>query len=295
VGLLECVPNVSEGRDRAVLERLAERVRAIPGVRLVDVHADPVHHRSVYTMLGEAEALQAAVLGLCEVAIGAIDLAAHRGAHPRIGVVDVVPFVPIGTAGMTEAVAAAHATGAAIADRHGVPVLFYEAAATAPHRRRLEVVRRGQFEGLAAKFVTPGWSPDAGPARPHPTAGAVAVGARPILVAFNVNLATRDLDVGHAVARAVRTSGGGLAAVKAMALALPDRGLVQISMNLTDIGTTPPVTAFDAVMREAARHGVAVVESELVGLAPAAAISPDDARRMLIAEWHSGKVLETYL
>jgi glutamate formiminotransferase len=289
------VPNVSEGRDRATLERLAASVRAIPGVRLADVHADAVHHRSVYTMLGDAEALRAAVLALCGTAIAAIDLTGHRGAHPRIGAVDVVPFVPLGPTPMAEAVAAARTTGVAIADRYELPVLFYEAAATAPHRRALEAVRRGQFEGLAARLASPEWAPDAGPARPHPSAGAVAVGARPILVAFNVNLATRDLAVGRAVARAVRTSNGGLPAVKAMALALADRGLVQVSMNLTDVDTTPPRAAFDAVVGEAARHAVEVTDSELVGLAPAAAMSPDDARRMRVAGWHPDLVLDRYL
>jgi glutamate formiminotransferase len=196
---------------------------------------------------------------------------------------------------MADAVAAAHAAGAAIADRFGLPVLFYGEAATAPHRRPLEAVRRGQFEGLAERLTTPEWRPDAGPATPHPTAGAVAVGARPILVAFNVNLATRDLAIARAVARAVRESSGGLPAVKAMGLALPERGLVQVSMNLTDVARTPPRSAFAAVAREAGRHGVAVAESELVGLAPAATLTADDARAMRVAGWQPRKVLETYL
>jgi glutamate formiminotransferase len=295
VPLLECVPNVSEGRDRAVLDRLAACVRATPGVRLADIHFDAVHHRSVYTMLGPPAALHAAVLALCEAAIGAIDLTRHAGAHPRIGAVDVVPFVPVGGAPMADAVVAARAAGMAIAARFGLPVLFYGEAATASHRRPLEAVRRGQFEGLAARLTTPEWHPDAGPATPHPTAGAVAVGARPILVAFNVNLATRDLAIARTVARAVRESSGGLPAVKAMGLTLPERGLVQVSMNLTDIARTPPRSAFEAVAREAGRHGIAVAESELVGLAPTAALTADDARAMRVAGWHSGKILETYL
>lgn len=292
---LECVPNVSEGRDRRVIDRLAARLRATPGVRLLDIHCDGVHHRSVFTMVGEAPALTEAVLHLCGEALQSIDLRRHAGAHPRIGAVDVVPFVPIGRATMAEAVAAAKHTAQRVADRFGVPVFLYEEAASAPHRRPLEQVRRGRFEGLADRLRLPGWEPDFGPRAPHPTFGAVAIGARRILVAYNVNLATDRLEVAAAVAAAVRTSSGGLPFVKAMALRLPDRGLVQVSMNLTNVEATPIGVAFDAVAREAARYGVEVAESEVVGLVPAAALAAVAADRLRIADWRPAQILDTRL
>lgn len=292
---LECVPNVSEGRDARALDRMTARLSQAPGVRLLDVHRDADHHRSVFTLVGEAPALTEALLGLCDEALGAIDLRHHRGAHPRIGAVDVVPFVPLGRATMDEAVAAARATGRAIAERFGIPVFLYEEAATAPHRRRLEQVRRGRFEGLAGKLRTPEWAPDFGPASPHPSFGAVAVGARRILVAYNINLATDRLEIGTAIAAAVRASSGGLPHVKAMALPLPARGLIQVSMNLTDVDITPLAVVFDTVAREAARHGVAVAESEVVGLVPAAALADVAAGYLRVAGWSPDKILDTRL
>lgn len=292
---LECVPNVSEGRDGAAIERMAARIGSTAGVRLLDVHSDAVHHRSVFTMVGEAAALTDAILGLCDEAGRAIDLRRHAGAHPRIGAVDVVPFVPIGAASMADAIAAAQATGAAIAARFAVPVWLYEEAASAPHRRRLEEVRRGRFEGLATRLQQPDWPPDFGPASPHPTMGAVAVGARRLLVAFNINLATGRLDIGAAIARQVRASSGGLPHVKAMALALPARDLVQVSMNLTNIDETPMDVVFEAVARAAATHGVTIAESELVGLVPAAALASIGAAALRIAGWQPSRILETRL
>jgi len=292
---LECVPNVSEGRDPAAIDRMASRIAATSGVRLLDVHSDAVHHRSVFTVVGEAPALTHAVLALCEEALTSVDLRRHDGAHPRIGAVDVVPFVPLGATPMAAAVDAARATGAAIADQFGIPVLLYEEAASASHRRRLEQVRRGRFEGLAARLVSPDWRPDFGPASPHPSFGAVAVGARRLLVAYNINLATGRLDVAEAVARSVRTSSGGLPHVKAMGLALPARGLVQVSMNLTNVDETSIGTVFDAVVREAARHGVAVAESEVVGLVPAATLAAVAARTLGISAWRPSQLLEPRL
>ncbi len=292
---LECVPNVSEGRDHAVIDGLAGRLASTPGVRLLDVHRDADHHRSVFTMAGEATALTGAVVALCEEALRTIDLARHHGAHPRIGAVDVVPFIPLGASTMADAVAAARATAAAVAQRFSIPVLLYEEAASAPHRRRLEQVRRGRFEGLAEKLRQPGWRPDFGPDAPHPSFGAVAIGARRLLVAYNINLATDRLEVGTAVAAAVRASSGGLPHVKAMALPLPARGLVQVSMNLTDVDQTPMGVVFDAVTREAARYGVTVAESEVVGLVPAAALAAVAATSLRIAGWQASKILETRL
>jgi len=238
--LLECVPNISEGRDLGAVARIADALSRVPGVRLLDRHSDAVHHRSVFTLVGAADPLRAAVLALFEGALAELDVSAQRGAHPRIGAVDVVPFVPLSGATMADAVTAARATGEEVAARFGVPVFLYEAAATATWRRALQDVRRGQFEGLAAKLQRPEWQPDFGPAVPHPRLGAVAIGARGILVAYNINLATTRLEVAARIAAVVRESSGGLPCVKAMGLALPGRGLVQVSMNLTDIDRSRP-------------------------------------------------------
>ena len=292
---LECVPNVSEGRDRAVVDRLAETLATTPGVALLDVHQDAVHHRSVFTCIGEAAALTDGIARLVGAAIDLVDLRRHRGAHPRIGAVDVGPVGPVAGATVADAVAAARHAATVGADSYGVPVLLYEEAASAPHRRRLEHVRRGQFEGLEARLAEPAWRPDAGPARPHPTAGAIAMGARRLLVAWNINLATDRLEVATAVARAIRESGGGLPAVKAMGLALPERGLVQVSMNLVDVERTPMHVVYDAVEREARRHGVAIAESELIGLVPAAAVGAAAADRLRIAGWQGSRVLDSRL
>ena len=272
MAIIECVPNVSEGRRAAVVDDMAAVLASVSGVRLLDRSSDSAHHRSVFTLGGDAGPLKTAVLALFELAVSRIDLRTHRGEHPRFGAVDVVPFIPIEDTTMAECVALARDTGAAIAERYAVPVFLYEEAASSPARRNLEEVRRGEFEGLAAKMASPGWAPDFGPAQPHPTAGAVAIGARMPLIAFNVNLATDRLEVAKAIAAAVRHSSGGFRYVKAMGIPLPDRGLVQVSMNLTNYERTPILRVFEVVVREAARYGVSVGESEIVGLVPTAAL-----------------------
>ncbi|MGE0815199.1 MAG: glutamate formimidoyltransferase [Vicinamibacterales bacterium] len=295
MALLECVPNVSEGRDPARVAAFAETLRQVPGAWLLDVHADPVHNRSVFTLAGGPAALVEAAVRLTRAAIAAIDLRRHAGVHPRLGAIDVIPFVPLQTTPMAAAVAAADEAARRIGDTLELPVYLYESAARVPARRRLEDVRRGQFEGLAARMQTPDGQPDAGPATPHPTAGAVAVGARDILVAFNVTLASDRLEAARAVARAVRASTGGLPCLKAMGVDLPDRGVVQVSMNLTDYRVTTAADAFDAVSREAARLGLRVAASELVGLMPVAALGGRHPGDLLIADWHAGRLLETRL
>ncbi len=272
--MIEAVPNISEGRRVDVVRAAVAAIAAVPGVRVLDRSSDPSHNRSVITLAGEADPLREAVLRLFDVAVKRIDLRRHRGVHPRIGAVDVVPFVPLGGTSMEACVALAHATGRDVAERLQVPVLLYEAAATAPARRRLEHVRRGQFEHLATKLVEPGWKPDYGPPRPHPSAGATAIGARGPLVAFNVDLASDDLDVARRIARTVRASGGGLPHVKAIGVRLssPRRDHVQVSMNLTDYRRTPLSEALERVAREAAREGVEIAGTELVGLVPRAAV-----------------------
>ncbi|HTK29108.1 MAG TPA: glutamate formimidoyltransferase [Vicinamibacterales bacterium] len=271
--LIECIPNVSEGRRPEVVSAIADAIRRAPGVRLLDWSSDASHNRSVFTLAGDAPGLEQAIMGLFEQAVAQIDLRTHSGEHPRLGAVDVVPFVPIEGATMADCVALARKVGAEIARRFDVPVFLYEEAASDPARRNLEDIRRGEFEGLAAKMATPAWAPDFGPASPHPSAGASVVGARMPLIAYNINLATDRLDVAKKIAAAIRHSSGGYRFVKAMGVALADRGIVQVSMNLTNFEKTPIFRVFETVKREAAAHGVAILESEIVGLVPSAALN----------------------
>jgi glutamate formiminotransferase len=266
--IIECVANVSEGRDARALAAMARAIHGVAGAHLADVHSDVDHHRSVFTLLGAPGVIEAAALALAETALSRIDMREHHGLHPRLGALDVVPFVPLGDAPMAVAVDVARRVGAALAERHALPVYFYGAAARSPARRELPDVRRGGYEALAARLATPAGAPDAGPARFDPRAGAAVVGARDVLVAYNVWLDTTDLAVARAVARAVRERDGGLPAVRALGVALPSRGLVQVSLNLLDYRVTPLPVIFDRVEREAARRGVGIRRGELVGLAP---------------------------
>lgn len=293
--MIECIPNVSEGRRPAVVDGFAAAVRGVAGARLLDVSSDVSHNRSVLTMAGEAGAMREAALALFAAALPAIDLRTHDGVHPRLGAVDVVPFVPLEGSTMVECVALAKEVGAVVAARFDLPVFLYEEASANPARRNLEDIRRGQFEGLAAKMARPGWAPDFGPARPHPSAGATVIGARMPLIAYNVNLATDRLDVAKAVAVAVRASSGGLPCVKAMGVRLGDLGIVQVSMNLTNYLVTPVRAAFDAVQREAAARGVDVLESELIGLMPAAALAAGDAKAIQLRDISPTQILENRL
>jgi glutamate formiminotransferase len=265
---LECVPNVSEGRRPEVVALLAAAVSGFPGVRLLDVSSDSDHNRSVLTLAGDAEGLQAALLALYEAALAEIDLTRHVGVHPRVGAVDVVPFVPLGDTPMAEAVQAAERLAAEVARRFGLPVYLYERAARRPGRTALADLRRGGFEGLPARLADPAWAPDFGPARVHPTAGATVIGARFFLIAFNAVLETADVAVARAIARGVRESGGGLPAVRALGVYLASRGRAQVSMNLVDYRRTPLLRVLERVREEAARLGTRVLETEVIGLLP---------------------------
>lgn len=280
VRLIESIPNVSEGRHPEVLERLAGAVQTTAGVRLLDHSSDPSHNRAVFTFAGQRDAVGAAALALVEEAVRAIDLRGHAGQHPRIGAADVVPFVPLGGSTMADCVALAREVGAEVGARLRVPVYLYEEAASSPARRRLEHIRRGGFEGLAGKMRTPGWAPDFGPSAPHPSAGAVVIGARQALIAWNINLDSDRLEIAKAIAAVIRESSGGFPCVKAAGFRLAHRGIVQVSMNLTDYTQTPMAVVFEAVGREAARRGVAVLESEIIGLVPAAALPSDTDLRL---------------
>jgi glutamate formiminotransferase len=290
--LIECIPNVSEGRRPEVIAGMAAAITAVPGVRLLDHSSDASHHRSVFTLVGDAAGVEQAVLALFERAIADVDLRTHRGEHPRLGAVDVVPFVPIEGVTMADCVALAKKVAATVATRFHVPVYLYEEASDNPARKNLEDIRRGEFEGLAAKMATAGWAPDFGPAAPHPSAGATVIGARMPLIAYNINLATDRIDVARKIAAAIRHSSGGFRFVKAAGFALADRGIVQVSMNLTNYEKTPIFRVFDTVKREAARYGVAVLESEIVGLIPSAALNAAAEYHLQIAGFKPDQVLE---
>ncbi|MDQ7848920.1 MAG: glutamate formimidoyltransferase [Armatimonadota bacterium] len=265
--LVECVPNISEGRRPEVVQAVVDAVQATAGVRLLDVQSDPSHNRSVITFAGPPQAVGEAAFALCARAVELIDMNLHHGEHPRIGAVDVVPFVPIAHVTMPEAVELARALGARLWAELRLPVYFYAEAATVPGRVRLPDIRKGEYEGLAEKMADPAWAPDVGEAHPHPTAGATVVGARRPLIAYNINLHTTAVEVAREIARAVRESSGGLVNVQAMGVVAAS-GQAQVSLNLLDHTHTPLARVFELVRREAERFGVQVAESEIVGLVP---------------------------
>jgi len=267
--LFECVPNFSEGRDAERIERIVAPAREVPGVTVLDVERNADHNRCVISLVGEGEALLEAVFRMMKVATQLIDLNVQRGEHPRMGATDVVPFVPFGASTMADAVRLAERLGARVAKELGVPVYLYAAAAKRPERADLAKVREGQFEGLREVIATdPSRAPDFGEPRLHPTAGAVAIGARPILIAYNAYLTTPDVAIAKRIAKAVRARDGGLPEVKALGFEIKERNRAQVSMNLTDYRVTPVHRALEAVRREATRYGVSVEESEIVGLVP---------------------------
>ena len=292
---LECVPNVSEGRRPEVIARLAAAAVSGPGVRLLDVSSDPDHNRTVFTLVGDPEGLHQSLLSFYETALAEVDLTRHDGVHPRVGAVDVTPFVPLGDTPLEVAVAAAERLGRAVAERFGLPVYLYEQAARTPERRRLADIRRGQFEGFPARMADPAWAPDFGPARVHPTAGVTVIGARFFLIAFNAVLDTADPEIARAVARKVRESSGGLPAVRALGFYLARRGRAQVSMNLVDFRQTPVLTALDRVRREAEALGARVVETELIGLIPEEAVLGVARDALLLPELPTRRVLERTL
>lgn len=291
---LESVPNISEGRRPEVIGRLAAAASG-PEVRLLDISSDPDHNRTVLTLAGTPEGLHRSLLSLYEAALAEIDLRHHEGVHPRVGAVDVTPFVPLGDTPMEMAVAAAERLGRAVAERFALPVYLYEQAARTPERRRLAVLRRGQFEGFPARIADPAWAPDFGPARVHPSAGVTVIGARFFLIAFNAVLDTADAEVARAVARRVRESSGGLPAVRALGFFLARRGRAQVSMNLVDYRQTPILRALDRVRQEAEALGARVVETELIGLAPEEAILGVARDALELPDLSPGRVLERTL
>ena len=293
--VIESVPNISEGRDAESVAAIASAVREAPGARLLGVSSDSSHNRTVLTLVGGADGIRAGVLALFAAAMPRIDLTRHRGEHPRMGAVDVVPLVPIRGATMEDCVALSRDVGAEIASRHGIPVYLYEDSATSEPRRNLAEIRKGEFEGFGEKMKDPRWKPDFGPDIPHPTAGVVAVGARQPLIAYNINLGTRDLAVAETIARAIRYIGGGFRYVKAMGVELADRGQVQVSINMTNFKKTPLHRIFECVKSEAERYGVPVVGSEIVGLTPAEALTMTAEHYLRLENFSSDQVLEMRL
>lgn len=265
--LLECVPNISEGRDQDKIALISEEVKKHTGIKLLDCSSDRDHHRSVFTFIGEPEATKDAAFSLAMKALDLIDMREHKGDHPRLGAVDVVPFIPIQGVEMEEAVQIAHEFGKGLGKR-GIPVFFYEEAATRPERKDLPSIRKGEYEGLGEKLKDPEWKPDEGPDHFNPKFGATVVGARFPLVAYNVNLKTKDLSLAKAIAKKVRFKDGGFPYVRAMGVDLREKGMVQVSMNLTHYRVTNIPKVYEFIKEEALKNGIEIEASEIVGLIP---------------------------
>lgn len=291
--IMECVPNFSEGRDKNKIEKIVNSFRNKEGVKLLDYSNDEDHNRLVVTTVGTPEALKEAVLEAIGTAVKLIDLNHHEGQHPRMGAVDVVPFIPIKGCDTEEAIAMSKEVGSEIAARYNVPVFLYEKSASSPARENLAAIRKGQFEGMAEKIKLPEWRPDFGPAERHPTAGCVAVGARMPLVAYNINLNTPDLEIASAIAKRIRFIGGGLRYCKAMGVDLHDRGITQVSINMTDFTKTHLYQAMEMVKFEAKRYGVSVVGSEIIGLVPMAALIDTAQYYLGLEDFSADQVLES--
>ncbi len=294
--LVECVPNFSEGQRREVVESIADAIRKTPGVMLLDVESNPDHNRSVISFVGEPGPVKDAALAASQRAIELIDLRHHKGEHPRMGAVDVIPFVPLSGVSMDDCVSLARAFGQEFADKFHVPVFLYEEAATVPQRRNLADIREGEFEGLRDKIgKDPVKKPDFGPEKIHPSAGATAVGAREILIAYNVNLGTSKLDVAKKIAHQLRAKDGGLSFVKALGFELKERGIVQVSMNLTNYHKSQLFKAYELVKLFADRYGVQVVGSEIVGLTPMDALVDSAEFYLRLENFSRDQVLESKL
>ena len=291
--IVECVPNFSEGRDLKKIDRIVAPFRARAGVKLLDYSNDEDHNRLVVTLVGEPEALRDAVIEAIGVAVELIDLNHHQGQHPRMGAVDVVPFIPIKNVTMDEAVSLSREVGEKVAGLYHLPVFLYEKSATAPHRENLAAVRKGEFEGMAEKIKLPEWQPDFGPADRHPTAVTFAIGARMPLVAYNINLSTDNLEIATKIARNIRHINGGLRYVKAMGVELKERNITQVSINMTDYTRTALYRAFELVRIEARRYGVTIIGSEIVGLVPMEALIDTASYYLGLENFSMQQVLES--
>lgn len=293
--ILECVPNFSEGRNESKVEQIVEEVRRTSGAKLLDYFSDPDHNRTAVTFLGEPAAVREAALKASLRALELIDMRAHQGGHPRIGAVDVVPFVPIRGMEMSEAAQIAREMGRELGEAGQVPIYFYGEAATDPKRKKLAHIRKGEYESLKEKLATPGWGPDAGSSTFNSKSGATVVGARMPLIAFNVNLRPPKLDPARMIARKIRESSGGIPSVQAMGLELKEKGMVQVSMNLTDYRRASIPTVVDAIRREAAGKGLEIAECEIVGLVPLEALVDVVRESLKMPEFDLKQMIETHL
>ncbi len=290
--IIECVPNFSEGRNQQNIETIVGSFRGQKGVKLLDYQTDEDHNRMVVTVVGEPQALKTAVIKAMGSAIEVIDMNTHQGQHPRMGAIDVVPFIPIKNVSMKEAISFSREVAQEGAKKFELPVFLYERSASRPERENLANIRKGQFEGMADKIKQPEWKPDFGPVMLHPTAGTTAIGARMPLVAYNVNLDSDNIDIANDIARKVRHISGGLKYCKGIGIELKDRGVVQVSMNLTDYTQTALYRAFELIKVEARRYGVNVIGSEIVGLVPMEALMDTAAYYLGLESFSMEQVLE---
>lgn len=294
--IVECIPNISEGRNPQVIEAVVDRVRQTPGVTLLGYSSDTSHNRTVISFLGSPQGVLEAAVALAKEAVARIDLNHHQGEHPRMGAVDVIPFVPVKEISVDECVELSRKAGQRIWEEAGLPVFLYEDSATAPHRKNLAAIRKGQFEGMAQKVLEPQWEPDFGGRTIHPTGGVVAVGCRMPLVAYNINLSTSDISIASAIAKVIRESSGGLSCVKALGVMLEDRNIAQVSINMTNLDRTPLYRVQELVRAEAARWGVHIVGAEVVGLTPMNALIDAAAYYLQLEDFDkTHQVLENYL
>ncbi len=293
--IVQCVPNFSEGKDLEKIEKIVEPLRGKQGVKLLNYEADKDYNRVVVTVIGEPQAVKNAVVEAIGVAVKVIDMTKHKGQHSRMGAADVVPFIPIKDMTMAEAVELSKEAAKEVAQKHNIPVFLYEKAASRPERENLATVRKGEFEGMSEKLQNPDWKPDFGPETIHPTAGVTAVGARMPLIAYNINLDTPNIEIANKIAKCIRHSNGGFRFCKAGPVEIPEKGITQVTMNLTDYTKTAMYRAFETVKMEARRYGVNVLGSEVVGLVPMEALVDTAAYYLGLENFSLDKVLETGL
>jgi glutamate formiminotransferase len=293
--LIECVPNFSEGRRPEIVQEIAGAVTAVPGIKMLDQSSDASHNRSVITFVGAPAAVKKAAFSAAQKAAELIDMERHRGEHPRIGAADVIPLIPVSGVSMEDCVVLARELGQEIGEKLGIPVYLYEEAALTAERKNLAAVRRGEYEGLKEAIGQPGRHPDFGPLRLHPTAGATAVGARPPLIAYNINLDSSDVQIARKIARSIRGSSGGYPSIKALGVLIEETGTAQVTINVCNYRLVSLARVFETVKSEAARYGVGIKSSEIVGLLPMEALLDTAAFYLRLQGFHSGQVLEKRL
>jgi glutamate formiminotransferase len=290
--IVECVPNFSEGKDLTKIEKIVEPFKNKEGVKLLGYERDADYNRVVVTVIGEPEPLKEAVIEAMGVAIEEIDMRKHQGQHPRMGAIDVAPFIPIKNFNMEEAISLSKEVAKIASKKYQLPIFLYEKSATSPQRENLSEIRKGEFEGMAEKIKKPEWKPDYGPTEIHPTAGVTAIGVRAPLIAYNINLGTNNLEIANHIARSIRNKNGGLRYCKAMGVELKERGIVQVSINMTDYTKTPLYRAFELVRVEAKRYGVNIIGSEIIGFAPMETLVDSAAYYLGLERFSTEQILE---